>query len=200
MTLPVAAAARADARQARRASCRPPATVSYEPKWDGFRCIVFRDGDDLDLQSRNQKPLLRYFPELREPLLAQLPERVVLDGELVVANDTRPRLRRAATAPASRRVAREEARGRDPGVVRRVRPARARATSRCSTRRSSERRARLEAMLGDATPPLYLTPATPTATSRADWFSPLRGRGLRRRGREAARRHVPARASARCSR
>src|SRR5436853_812023 len=66
----------------------PPAgEVSYEPKWDGFRCIVFRDGDDLDLQSRNQKPLLRYFPELREPLLAQLPDRVALDGELVVANE-----------------------------------------------------------------------------------------------------------------
>ena len=61
--------------------------MSYEPKWDGFRCIVFRDGDDLDLQSRNSKPLLRYFPELREPLLAQLPERVVLDGELVVATE-----------------------------------------------------------------------------------------------------------------
>jgi ATP-dependent DNA ligase len=65
----------------------PSGAVSYEPKWDGFRCIVFRDGDDLDLQSRNQKPLLRYFPELREPLLDQLPDRVVLDGELVVANE-----------------------------------------------------------------------------------------------------------------
>ena len=65
----------------------PGGDVLYEPKWDGFRCIVFRDGDDLDLQSRNQKPLLRYFPELREPLLEQLPDRVVLDGELVVANE-----------------------------------------------------------------------------------------------------------------
>ena len=56
----------------------PPAgAVSYEPKWDGFRCIVFRDGDDLDLQSRNSRPLLRYFPELREPLLEQLPEQAV---------------------------------------------------------------------------------------------------------------------------
>src|SRR5450432_1418422 len=63
------------------------ADLIYEPKWDGFRCIVFRDGDDLDLQSRNQKQLLRYFPELREPLLEQLPDRVVLDGELVVANE-----------------------------------------------------------------------------------------------------------------
>ena len=61
--------------------------LSFEPKWDGFRCIVFRDGDDLDLQSRNQKPLLRYFPELREPLLAQLPEQVVLDGELYRVGD-----------------------------------------------------------------------------------------------------------------
>ena len=57
----------------------------YEPKWDGFRCVLFRDGDDLDLQSRNQKPLMRYFPELREPLLEQLPPQIVLDGELVIA-------------------------------------------------------------------------------------------------------------------
>ena len=65
----------------------PPdgADLLFEPKWDGFRCVVFRDGDDLDLQSRNQKPLLRYFPEMREPLLAQLPDQVVLDGELVIA-------------------------------------------------------------------------------------------------------------------
>src|SRR5204862_5383197 len=61
--------------------------VIFEPKWDGFRCIVFRDGDDLDLQSRNSKPLLRYFPELRDPLSRQLPERCVLDGELVIANE-----------------------------------------------------------------------------------------------------------------
>ncbi len=60
----------------------------FEPKWDGFRCVVFRDGDELDLQSRNQKPLLRYFPELSEPLLAQLPDQIVLDGELVIATPT----------------------------------------------------------------------------------------------------------------
>src|SRR3974377_1024585 len=65
----------------------PDGDILYEPKWDGFRCVVFRDGDELDLQSRNQRPLLRYFPELRAPLLEQLPERVVLDGELVVANE-----------------------------------------------------------------------------------------------------------------
>src|SRR5512134_23351 len=59
----------------------------FEPKWDGFRVLVFRDGDELLLQSRETKPLDRYFPELRAPLLAQLPERCVLDGELVIARE-----------------------------------------------------------------------------------------------------------------
>ena len=57
----------------------------YEPKWDGFRCIVFRDGDEVELGSRNEKPLTRYFPELVESLRHELPERCVLDGEIVVA-------------------------------------------------------------------------------------------------------------------
>jgi ATP-dependent DNA ligase len=56
----------------------------YEPKWDGFRCIVFRDGDRLELSSRNERPFDRYFPELREPLLAGLPQRCVVDGEIVI--------------------------------------------------------------------------------------------------------------------
>ena len=56
----------------------------YEPKWDGFRCIVFRSGDELELSSRNERPFNRYFPELFAPLLAQLPERCVVDGEIVV--------------------------------------------------------------------------------------------------------------------
>ena len=57
----------------------------FEPKWDGFRTLVFKDGDRLYLQSRSKKPMLRYFPELEAPLLAALPPRCVLDGELVVA-------------------------------------------------------------------------------------------------------------------
>src|SRR5438477_8344038 len=56
----------------------------YEPKWDGFRVLVFRDGDELFLQSRDLKPLLRYFPELTGPLQRELPRRCVLDGELVI--------------------------------------------------------------------------------------------------------------------
>src|SRR6202041_262173 len=57
----------------------------FEPKWDGFRCVVFRDGDEILLQSRDGKPLNRYFPEVIEVLLQQLPERGVLDGEIVIA-------------------------------------------------------------------------------------------------------------------
>src|SRR6478609_6152231 len=56
----------------------------YEPKFDGFRCIVFRDGDEVELGSRNEKPLTRYFPEVVEAVKAQLPERCVVDGEIVV--------------------------------------------------------------------------------------------------------------------
>jgi ATP-dependent DNA ligase len=56
----------------------------YEPKWDGFRCIVFRDGDQIELASRNERPFTRYFPELIEPLLQQLPDRCVIDGEIVI--------------------------------------------------------------------------------------------------------------------
>ena len=57
----------------------------YEPKWDGFRTIVFRDGDEWLLQSRDSKPMNRYFPELGPPILEQLPQRAVVDGEVVIA-------------------------------------------------------------------------------------------------------------------
>lgn len=61
----------------------------YEPKWDGFRVLIFRDGEQLLIQSRDQKPLNRYFPEMLEPLREQLPAKFVLDGELVVAHKGR---------------------------------------------------------------------------------------------------------------
>src|SRR6476620_2664197 len=60
----------------------------FEPKWDGFRALVFRDGDEVFIQSRDEKSLGRYFPELVEPLKAALPERCALDGEIVVAKET----------------------------------------------------------------------------------------------------------------
>src|SRR3954447_13496004 len=66
----------------------PDGPLLYEPKWDGFRCIVFRDGDDVVLGSRNEKPLTRYFPEVVEAVRSRLPQRCVLDGEIVVAGAT----------------------------------------------------------------------------------------------------------------
>ena len=62
----------------------PAGPFSYEPKWDGFRSIVFRDHDEVEIGSRNERPMTRYFPEVVEAIRASLPERVVVDGEIVV--------------------------------------------------------------------------------------------------------------------
>src|SRR5437016_6911873 len=71
---------------AKRVDEIPPGdTWIFEPKWDGFRALVFRDGDEILIQSRDEKPLNRYFPELLDPLRTQLPRRAVLDGEIVIA-------------------------------------------------------------------------------------------------------------------
>ena len=64
-----------------------PPGASYEPKWDGFRSICFRDGDEVELGSRNERPMTRYFPELVSAAIAELPERCVIDGEIVIAAD-----------------------------------------------------------------------------------------------------------------
>src|SRR5258708_7347159 len=66
-----------------------PGGVLYEPKWDGFRCIVFRDGDEVEIGSRNERPLTRYFPEIADAARAALPQRCVVDGEIVIAQDGR---------------------------------------------------------------------------------------------------------------
>jgi ATP-dependent DNA ligase len=156
----------------------PPAgDVIYEPKWDGFRCLVFRDGDELDLQSRNQKPLLRYFPELREPMLEQLPDRVVLDGEVVVANEAgldfdALQLRQHPAASRIKKLAAEI-------------PASYVAFDLLALGDRSlldtpfaERRAALEEVLRGARPPMYLTPATRERDVAVDWFSRFEGAGL----------------------
>src|SRR5262244_1857540 len=61
----------------------------YEPKWDGFRCIAFRDGDEVELGSRNERPLTRYFPEMVDAVRTHLPPRCVVDGEVVIARNGR---------------------------------------------------------------------------------------------------------------
>ena len=98
----------------------------FEPKWDGFRALVFRDGDELYIQSRDLKPLDRYFPELADPLRANIPERCVLDGEIVIAGTGRARVRVAAPAHPSGRLAGRDARRGVTGLVRRLGPPRAR--------------------------------------------------------------------------
>src|SRR3954454_20892783 len=130
----------------------------FEPKWDGFRCVVFRDGDDLDLQSRNQKPLLRYFPELREPLLSQLPERCVLDGELVVVGEhgglefDALQLRQHPAESRVRKLSVEIPASYVAFDVLAV------GNESLLDTPMEQRRARLEALLGDAQPPILVTP------------------------------------------
>ena len=149
----------------------------FEPKWDGFRTLVFRDGDDVFIQSRDEKPLNRYFPELIDPLKAQLPKRCVLDGEIVIATseglqfDTlqmrlhpaESRVRKLAVEiPASVVFFDLLCEGDE---------------SLCDTP-FAQRRARLEAVLKKAKPPVHLTPATQDRTIAADWFRRFEGAGL----------------------
>lgn len=149
----------------------------YEPKWDGFRTLVFRDGDEIYLQSRDSKQMNRYFPELVEPLRAALPERCVIDGEIVIVG----------------------ARGLDfDALLLRIHPAASRVALLASQTPASfvafdlvahgdddlqtvalvERRTRLEAALASVQRPIYLTPATRDRTRAEDWFHRFEGAGL----------------------
>jgi len=149
----------------------------FEPKWDGFRAVVFRDGDEVLLQSRDTKPLNRYFPDLIAPLRAQLPERCVLDGEIVIAS----------------------ARGLDFDALQlRIHPAASRVKMLaeqtpasivffdllCEGERSlleepfEGRRKRLERLLAHAAKPVHVTPATKDRNVAEDWFSRFEGAGF----------------------
>jgi len=150
---------------------------SFEPKWDGFRTLIFRDGAEVLIQSRDTKALNRYFPELVAPILAQLPERCVLDGEIVVA--------------------REGALDFD-ALQLRVHPAASRVKLLSTEIPASvvffdllcegdldlraepfqARRERLERILRNARPPLFLTPTTRDTAIAADWFRRFEGAGL----------------------
>jgi ATP-dependent DNA ligase len=149
----------------------------YEPKWDGFRCIVFRDGDEVVLGSRNERPLTRYFPELLDPVRKQLPERCVVDGEIVIPSPSGLQfewlLQRIHPAESRVRMLAEEtpasfvafdllALGDDD-----LRP-----------RPFSERRAALQKALKKAKPPIHLTPATDDPELAGQWFERFEGAGL----------------------
>ncbi len=149
----------------------------YEPKWDGFRALVFRDGDEVYIQSRELKPLNRYFPELEDPLRANLPEKVILDGEIVIATDgvldfdalllrIHPAKSRAAllarSTPASFVAFDCLALGDDD----------------LRSAPQSVRRAALETALASARPPVHVTPVTRDPVVAQDWFQRFEGAGL----------------------
>jgi ATP-dependent DNA ligase len=163
---------------AKRVAELPPGnTWIFEPKWDGFRALVFRDGDEILIQSRDTKSLNRYFPELLETLKSQLPLRCVLDGEIVIATAT----------------------GLDFEVLQlRIHPASSRVKLLSQQTPASivffdllcegdrdlrnepfeARRAALESLLSAAVPPIHITPATHEADVAQDWFRRFEGAGL----------------------
>jgi ATP-dependent DNA ligase len=155
----------------------PVGDYVYEPKWDGFRCLVFRDGDEVELQSRNGKPFNRYFPELEAPLRDQLPERAVVDGELVVPRDGILDFDALAERihPADSRVT----------MLAEATPARfvafdllALGDEDLTTADCLHRREVLERELGQVRPPVHLSPATTDPEVAADWFARFEGAGL----------------------
>ncbi len=149
----------------------------FEPKWDGFRVLVFRDGDEALIQSRDEKPLNRYFPELTEPLLSGLPLRCALDGEVVVARSDGLDFEalQLRIHPAASRVAM---------LAREIPASIVFWDLLCIDDRDlrgvpfEQRRRELEAALGRPKPPLHLTPATTDRAVAADWFERFEGAGL----------------------
>jgi len=149
----------------------------FEPKWDGFRAIVFRDGDEVLIQSRDLKPLDRYFPELEAPLRASIPDRCVMDGEVVIARDGELDFEALLLRihPAASRV--KMLAGETPASfvawdLLALDDADLRATPQ------GDRRARLEQALAGVEPPVHLTPATRDRATAADWFDRFEGAGL----------------------
>jgi ATP-dependent DNA ligase len=149
----------------------------FEPKWDGFRAIVFRDGDEIFTQSRDLKPLDRYFPELAAPLRASLPDRCVVDGEVVIARDGELDFEALLLRihPAASRV--NMLAGESPASFV-AWDLLAIGDEDLRTTPQGERRSRLEAALAKAEPPVHLTPATTNRATGQDWFQRFEGAGL----------------------
>jgi len=154
-----------------------PDGMRYEPKFDGFRCIVFRDGDEVELGSRNERPLTRYFPEVVDAARQHLPPRCVVDGEVVVARgsglDFEALLQRIH--PAASRVA----------MLARETPASFIAFDLLALGATSwmdqpfdDRRAALEAAMATSGAPVFLTPSTSSVELARDWFKAFEGAGL----------------------
>jgi ATP-dependent DNA ligase len=149
----------------------------FEPKWDGFRAIVFRSDDTVHIQSRDLKPLDRYFPELHDALLERLPAGCVLDGEIVIATDKGLDfdLLQLRLHPAASRVAKLAQATPSSFVGFDLLAADG---ASIMERPQRERRLALEALLGTVTPPLYLTPLTRDRQVAKEWLQRFEGAGL----------------------
>src|ERR1051326_2355444 len=149
----------------------------FEPKWDGFRALVFRDGDEILIQSRDEKPLNRYFPELVEALTAQLPARCVLDGEIVIAKD-------GALDFENLQLRLHPAASRVNLLSKQIPSSIVFFDILCEGDRDlrgiafERRRRELETVLAASRPPIHVTPATTDSNIAADWFRRFEGAGL----------------------
>lgn len=154
-----------------------PPGASYEPKWDGFRSIVFRDGDEVELGSRNERPLTRYFPELVAAAKAELPERCVLDGEIVIATSAGLDFEalQLRLHPAASRV-RLLAEQTPAAFI--VFDLLALGGHDFTTRPFAERRAALIDAVAGSGPSFHVTPATTDAATAQRWFDEFEGAGL----------------------
>ena len=157
----------------------PEGAMSFEPKWDGFRSIVFRDSDEVEIGSRNERPMTRYFPELVEAFRVNLPERCVVDGEIIVVGESGDRLDFEALQqrihPAASRVK----------LLSETTPAKFVAFDLLALgdvdymqRPFSERRAALEGALREAAAPVHVTAATTDHATAERWFEEFEGAGL----------------------
>ncbi|MGH2734034.1 MAG: ATP-dependent DNA ligase [Actinomycetota bacterium] len=157
----------------------PDGALSFEPKWDGFRSIIFRDGDEVEIGSRNERPMTRYFPELVEAVRANLPERCVVDGEIVLVGASGDRLNfellQQRIHPAASRVK----------LLSKQTPVRfvafdllALGDTDWTGRPFAKRRAALEGALSTAEPPIHLTPTTTDRGVAERWFHQFEGAGL----------------------
>lgn len=151
----------------------------YEPKWDGFRSVVFRDGDEVEIGSRNERPMTRYFPEVVAAVREWFPPRAVVDGEIVVADTTRNRLDFEALQqrihPAASRV---ELLSRETPAAFVAFDLLALDDDDLTGRPFLERRAALEAAFAGARPPVHVTPLTDDPAVARQWFERFEGAGL----------------------
>jgi ATP-dependent DNA ligase len=157
----------------------PRGPLSYEPKWDGFRSIIFRDGDEVEIGSRNERPMTRYFPELVAAVTANLPDRCVIDGEIIIPSSDGRRLDFEALL---QRVHPADSRVR---LLAEQTPAAFVAFDLLAVgdddytgRPFTDRRAALTRALAGAGAPVHLTPTTTDAELAGQWFSQFEGAGL----------------------